>query len=269
VGIDEFELRVPCADGERGVEEVRAAAGDPVSVASFVGILRRDANQEREASMNRNLVRTATRLGAVIALVGLASWAVAGKPPQNTAHPCQVAVSDEAGNSILSDGFGVYTDGVDGTGARLWDMKNGVADHLYFIVENGRSLKLSIPGVTTGTGQTCASANLRPNLNSDQYQFYNDLPVGMSTADVGQNFGGTFACSFGAGNRDSYNVTYESQCIVITHGEYGNTGSNPLEWTITADAPCTAAVTQVQKGKVVNQWVGQEVPFQVTATELP
>ena len=216
--------------------------------------------------MNKNLVKTAIRLGVVIALVGWASWAIAGKPPQNTAHSCQVAVAD-AGNSILSDGLGVYTDGVDRTGARLWDMNNGVADHLYFAAEGSvRNLKLSIPGVTNGI-QTCDSANLRPNLNSSQYQFYNELLVGESTADVDQNFGGTFACSFGT--RNSYNVTYESPCIVITHGQHGNTGSNPLEWTIAADAACTAAVTQVEKGKVVGQWVNKQVPFQVTATELP
>jgi hypothetical protein len=219
--------------------------------------------------MNKNLVKTAIRFGAVIVLVGWASWAVAGKPPQNTPHPCQVAVADRVGDSILSDGLGIYTDGVAGTGARLWDMVNGVADHLYFGAGSGRTLKLSIPSVTSGT-QTCTAANLRPNLNTDQYQFYNVLPVGSSTADVGENFGGTFQCSFGSGNgTGSYNVTYESQCIVITHGQHGNTGSNPLEWTINADAGCTAKVTKVQKGKPDVTWSGLDVPFQVTATELP
>jgi hypothetical protein len=219
--------------------------------------------------MNKNLAKTAIRFSAVIVLLGWASWATAAKPPQNTAHPCQVTVADRTGDSIRSDGGGIYTDGVAGTAARLWDMLPGVADHLYFAAGSGRALKLSIPGVTSGT-QTCTAANLRPNVNTDQYQFYNVLPVGSSTADVGENFGGTFQCSFGSGNgTGSYNVSYESQCIVITHGQHGNTGSNPLEWTINADAGCTAKVTKVQKGKPDVTWSGLDVPFQVTATELP
>ena len=129
---------------------------------------------------------------------------------------------------------------------------NGVADHLFFQAGGARKLKLSIPAVTGGV-QTCNLGTLQPNVNASGYQFYNDLPGGSSTADVGQNFGGTFACSFGSGGRDGYNVTYESQCIVITHGQHGNPGSNPLEWTVAADAGCIAAVTKVQNRKVVGQ----------------
>lgn len=213
--------------------------------------------------MNKNPMTTAIRFGALIVLGGWASWAPAAPQPNNIAHACDVTVADRAGDSILSDGGGIYTDGIMGASARLWDMNNGVADHLFFQVPqgNGRVLKLSIPDVFSGT-QTCAGATLKPNVNASGYQFYNLLPPGSSTTGA-QNFGGTFGCSFGSGNRDSYNVTYESQCIVITHG------SNPLEWTIAADAGCTATVTKVQNRKVVGTWINQDVPFQVTATELP
>jgi hypothetical protein len=191
----------------------------------------------------------------------------AAPPPKNTPHPCSVAVGDRIGDSILSDGGGIYTDGVNAD-ARLWDMKNGIADHLYFQAGGARKVSLSIPGVTDGI-QTCATGTFKPNVNASGYQFYNDLPVGSSTADVGQNFGGTIGCNFGIAGRDAYNVTYESQCIVITHGDYGNTSSDPLKWTVTADAGCTASVTKVLSRRVVAQWVGQDVPFQLTATELP
>jgi hypothetical protein len=147
-------------------------------------------------------------------------------------------------------------------------MNNGVADHLYFQAGGARTLSLSIPGITGGT-QPCGSGVLQPNVNASGYQFYNLLPVGSSTADVGQNFGGTFKCSFGSGGRDAYNVTYESQCIVITHGDYGNPTSDPHKWTVAADPGCTAGVTKVLNRRVVAQWVGQDVPFALTATELP
>ena len=70
-------------------------------------------------------------------------------------------------------------------------MANGVADHLFFQVSgSGRSLKLSIPGITNGV-QPCNVGTLQPNVNSGGYQFYNLLPVGQSTTGS-QNFGGTF-----------------------------------------------------------------------------
>lgn len=225
--------------------------------------------------MNKNLMRRVIRLGALIVLAGWASWAPAAGPnPTNVAHPCDVTVADRSGDSILSDGEGIYTDGVDGTRARLWDMNNGVADHLYFEVGgSGRNLRLKIPGVTDGAPggvQTCGLAIFQPNVNESDYQFYNELPVGSSTADVGQNFGGLLQCRFGPGNRDHYSVTYGSpfgtygppdECIVITH-------TADKVWTLTADAGCTAAVNKVLKNKVVGQWVGVDVPFQLTATEL-
>ena len=64
-------------------------------------------------------------------------------------------------------------------------------------------------------------------------------------------------------------MTYESQCIVITHGDYGNTSSDPRRWTVTANPGCTASVQKVLSRRVVAQWVGQDVPFELTATELP
>ncbi len=231
--------------------------------------------------MNKNLMRRAILLGVLIVLVGWASWAPAAPKPTNVAHPCSVTLADRAGDSILSDGLGIYPNFADGAGARLWDMNNGVADHLYFAVGGERNLNLKIPGVTDdapGGVQTCDQAIFQPNVNESGYQFYNLLPVGSSTADVGQNFGGLFQCRFGPGNRNAYSVTYGSpfgtsgpppECIVITHGQYGNPASNPLEWTLTADEGCTAAVVKVLNRKVVGQWVDVDVPFQLTATELP
>ena len=213
--------------------------------------------------MNKRQIETTSRLSIALLLLGPASWATAGKPAQNTPHACQVAVADRSGDSLLSDGAGIYTDGVD-SDARLWDMMNGVADHLFFAVPGGshgsRVLKLSIPGITNGI-QSCAVGTLQPNVNSSGYQFYNLLPVGQSTTGS-QNFGGTFKCSYGAHNWDAVNVTYESQCIVITH-------TADKVWTITADSGCTASVTKIQNRQVIGQWVGQNVPFQVQATELP
>jgi hypothetical protein len=203
-----------------------------------------------------------------IGATALSSGALFAAPtPKNESHSCSVAVGDRVGDSILSDGGGIYTDGLNAD-VRLWDMKNGVADHLFFQAAGTRKVRLSIPGVTNGI-QTCSTATFKPNVNASGYQFYNDLPVGSSTADVGQNFGGTIGCSFGSGGRDAYNVTYESQCIVITHGDYGNTSSDPLKWTVTADPGCTAGVQKVLNRRVVAQWVGQDVPFELTATELP
>jgi hypothetical protein len=215
--------------------------------------------RKEEKAMNKNLARRAIRLGALIVLVGWASWAPAApKPPNdgNVAHACQVTVADGPGNSITGDPGVVYTDGVNAE-ARLWDMGNGVADHLYFVA----ALKLSIPGVTDGV-QTCDLGILQPNVNVSGYQFYDDLPLYQSTTGD-QNFGGLFQCRFGSGNRDRYSVTYESQCIVITH-------TDDKLWTITAPdkaAGCTAAVAKVLKSKVVDQWVNQSVPFEVQAME--
>jgi hypothetical protein len=252
--------------------------GRKVNVGDRFGVLRDfpDETHQRkeEKTMNKNLMRRAIQPGALIVLVGWASWALAAPKPTNVPHPCDVTVADRPGDSILSDGEGFYRDGEDGTGARLWDMGNGVADHLYFAAGGSvRNLKLSIPGVTGGV-QTCASGIFQPNVNSSGYQFYNLLPVGSSTADVGQNFGGLFQCRFGPGNRDSYSVTYgppfgEAErppygppCIVIAH-------TADKVWTLTADAGCTAVVTKHQRGNPDVTWSDLDVPFQVTAHELP
>lgn len=214
--------------------------------------------------MNKNLV---IRFLTVIVLVGWASWLIAGRP-QSREHAVRATVADGA-NSILSDGGGQYTGGVDAA-ATIYDFNPPAIDHLYFKVSqnNQRSLRLSIPGVTNGE-ETCKVGTLQPNQNTNAYSFYDVLPVGSSTADIGENFHGTFRCYDSSTDRNGWTVTYEPQCIAITHGQYGNPTSNPLEWTFTADAPCTATVTKVVNRKVTDTWVNQSVPFQIVATELP
>ncbi len=223
--------------------------------------------------MSRNLMRTTFRLCVGIVTFGWASLATAGKPAGNTAHPVEVTVADRAGDSILSDGGGKYTDGIDAEG-RLWDMVNTQRDHLYFQVsqKSGRTLKLSIAGLTaggTGGTETCAVGTLQPNQNDNNYQFYNLLPIGASTdqPDVSDptrsNFGGTFKCLDSRG-RNGWIVTYVTQCIVIAHTAVG-------EWTVTMDGGaggCPAAVSKVKNGAVTAQG-NHDVPFQVRARELP
>jgi hypothetical protein len=220
-----------------------------------------------EEAMDKTLMKTVIRFGALVVSLGWASWLTAAKP-ESRAHAVQATVADRTGDSILSDGGGQYTDGVDAE-ARIWDFTPPAIDHLYFKVSQnqGRYLKLSIPDVTGGV-ETCQVGTLQPNQNSDAYSFYDVLPVGNSTADFGKNFHGTFRCYDNAG-RNGWTVTYEPQCIVITHGQYGNPFSNPLEWTFVTDAPCLASVTKVVNRKVAGTWVGQSVPFQIVATELP
>ena len=220
--------------------------------------------------MNTNLRGRKMRFGTLIVLAGWAPWASAAPKPTAVAHSCEVTVADRPGDSIRSDGLGAYLEGVDGTTARIWDMAS-VADHLTFWSDaggtTGRSLSLSIPGVTGGT-QTCASGKLMPNRNANNYQFYNNLPVGSSTDmpsvedPLRSNFGGTFECYFGPGNRDHYQLTYESECIVIAH-------TADKEWTITADAGCQATVIRVENRKVKETTLHEDVLFKVTARELP
>lgn len=222
--------------------------------------------------MTNRFLRSVIWSSALVVPLGLASWLIAA----SGAHPVRASVVD-GGNSILSDGKGEYTDGVDGE-ARIWDFDLPGFDHLYFQVSpvnnsKKRKLNLSIPGVTGGV-KPCENGILQPNQNSNAYSFYNLLPTGFSTnqPDPGDptrsNFGGTFRC-YDKSGKNGWTVTYQSQCIVITHGQEGNTGSNPLEWTHTADASCLAAVTQWARGKLVDTWQDQSVPFQVVATELP
>ena len=146
--------------------------------------------------------KTHLALSLILAVAGIllpSPTSLAAPPPKNESHPCTVTVGDRFGDSILSDGGGIYTDGLNAD-VRLWDMKNGVADHLFFQAAGTRKVRLSIPGVTNGI-QTCSTATFKPNVNASGYQFYNDLPVGSSTADIGQNFGGTIGCSFGTAGR--------------------------------------------------------------------
>ena len=62
--------------------------------------------------MSRNWIRATLRLCVGIVALGWASLAAAAKP-QSTAHPCEVTVADRVGDSILSDGGGKYTEGID------------------------------------------------------------------------------------------------------------------------------------------------------------
>ncbi len=213
--------------------------------------------------MNKSFTRSVTRSCVGIVLLGWASWLIAV-----FGIPVRATVVGRVGDAILSDGGGEYTDGVTAA-AQIWDFNPPAIDHLYFQVSkhNKRSLKLSIPGVTAGV-ETCTVGTLQPNQNSNAYSFYDLLPVGSNTADIGENFHGTFRC-YDSGGRNGWTVTYEPQCIVITHGQYGNPASNPLEWTFSADVPCVATVTKVVNRKVTDTWVDQSVPFQIVATELP
>jgi hypothetical protein len=200
-----------------------------------------------------------------IAAIALSNAVVfAERPPGNTSHPCVVTVG-RVGDSILSDGKGPYIDG-ESAEARLWDMANGVADHLLFQVSqrrHGRSVKLTIPGLVNDL--TCEVATFKPNQNSDDYQFYNELLVGESTDDPGiqENFAGTITCLDHRG-RNGWTMNYQTQCIVIAHTGVGS-------WTVTADGGidgCPAAVSSVTNGAVTAQG-NHDVPFQLQATELP
>jgi hypothetical protein len=124
-----------------------------------------------------------------IAALGFFSGVVfAAPPPKNTPHPCSVAVGDRVGDSILSDNGNTYSNGTTAE-ARLWDMVNGVADHLFFQVDprrhQGRKIRLSIPTIAEFAGgpQDCQTATFKPNQNDDNYQFYNALPIGKTTDD--------------------------------------------------------------------------------------
>ena len=202
---------------------------------------------------------------AITAVVVCSTPVFAAKPPGNTAHACSVTVADRVGDSIRSDGAGLYTEGTSAE-ARLWDMNNGIADHLYFQVNqrnHGRSIVLTIPGLVTSLA--CAVATFKPNLNSDDYQFYNELPIGKSTddPDVQQNFSGDIRC-LDSRARNGWIITYQTECIVIAHTGVGS-------WMVTADGGvdgCPAAVSKVTNGAVTAQG-NHDVPFQLQATELP
>src|SRR6266536_3848647 len=193
-----------------GGMQVRSRVGHRVRVSQ--DLPDETHTRKEEKAMSKNLMKTVIRFGALVVSLGWASWLIAAKP-QNRPHPVQATVEDRTGDSILSDGDGPYTDGVNAD-ARIWDFDPPAIDHLYFQVSQnqGRYLNLSIPSVPTGV-VTCQVETLQPNQNSDAYSFYDVLPVGNSTADFGENFGGTFRCYDNAG-RNGWTVTYESQCIV-------------------------------------------------------
>lgn len=214
--------------------------------------------------------KTILALSLILVIVAMAlSSAVvfaAGKPAGNTPHPCVVTVGDRVGDSILSDGLGSYTNSTTSE-ARLWDMVNGVADHLLFQVDqrkHGRNVKLAIP--TLIDNLTCFAATFKPNQNDSDYQFYNQLPIGASTDEPDpldpdrSNFGGTINC-LDARGRNGWLLNYQVQCIVIAH-----TGAG--QWTVTADSGCLASVSQVTNG-AITPLGNYDVPFQLQATELP
>ena len=209
--------------------------------------------------MNPSVMKTAIRLCVVISVLGWASLAVAGKPT-STAHPATVIVID-AGNSIQSDSPTLsnasYTEGDPGIAARLWEFTD--FSHLNFEVQKkrGRFLRLSIAGVTGGT-VSCGDGWLKPNQNADRYDFYHQLPIGASTNDINENFGGTFKCDpWPAGSSTAYFITYPP-CIVIEHTGVGF-------WRMTAPAVgCDALVTV----NGVTQAGTYPVPFQLDVDQL-
>lgn len=194
-------------------------------------------------TLNTNLMNTAKRLCAAIVFLGSTSLAIAAKPTSTT-HPVKVTVID-ADNSIQSDGNGSYTDGMSGIEARIWDFTD--FSHLHFEVtktrRGGRFLSLSIPGVVPPT--VCEVGRLKPNQNTNRYNFYDLLPIGEST-DVPStdplypdpdrsNFGGTFTCGRSENQPSVGWIVNYPECIIIEHTGVGN-------WRMTAPAGCIALV---------------------------
>jgi hypothetical protein len=209
--------------------------------------------------MNPSFRNTAIRHCVVIGLLGWASMAFAGKPT-SVAHPTTVTVIDSA-NAIQSDSPTLsnasYTEGVALTAARLWEFTN--FSHLNFEVQKkkGRFLRLTIPTVTGGT-VTCGDGWLKPNQIAHGYDFYHQLPIGASTNDINENFGGTFRCdAWPNGSAPGYFITYPP-CIVIEHTGVGY-------WRMTAPAVgCDALVTV----DGVTQAGTYPVPFQLDVDQL-
>jgi hypothetical protein len=220
--------------------------------------------------MNTHFTRITIRTCAVVVSLGWASLAIAGKPG-GIAHPCTGTVID-AGNSIQSDSPTLsnasYTEGVDGA-CRLWDFVD--FSHLHFGAGGinkksgvGHFLRLSIPGVigAGGVGEMCQSGTLKPNQNANRYNFYDLLPIGASTNDINENFGGTFSClRSGFQPSQTWVVTYP-ECIVIDHTGVGN-------WRFTASGGCIAAVTLTFGTSSEPSPIGSfPVPFQVEVDQL-
>jgi hypothetical protein len=203
-----------------------------------------------------------------IVLLGLAAMVTAlPKPPPPTSHDhaAQVTVSNNVGDSILGDG-GVYTDGVDGTAARIWDFGPPAADHIHFAVEkkfSGRYLRLAITEL--GVDVQCQAGTLKPNESLIGFQFYNDpsFPVGDSTTGP-ENYGGTFKCITDNRGKTGWFIHWKpaDECIVISHPAAST-------YAFTAGAGCLADVSQIVNGAVQPPLGGYDVPFQIVATELP
>lgn len=222
--------------------------------------------------MKTNLMKTATQLCAVIVLVGWASWATASPkppvPPPSHDHAASVTVSNNVGDSILGDG-GVYIDGTSGVAARIWDFGPPAPDHLHFEASQNRFLSLVIPdqpGLPAGgVNAQCRVGRLKPNESPIGFQFYNDpnFPVGDSTSGP-ENYGGTFKCTTDTPGKTGWYVHWNpsDECIVISHPA-ANT------YTFTAAAGCAADVSRIVNGSVQAPLGAYDVPFQVSATELP
>jgi hypothetical protein len=218
-------------------------------------------------AMNKNLMRSFIRLCAVIVLLGWTSWATAvpkPAPPPSHDHAAEVTVTNNLGDSIRGDG-GVYTDGVDGTAARIWDFDPPAADHLHFQVEEkftGRVLRLEIP--EAGVDAVCKVGRLKPNESPIGFQFYNDpaFPIGDSTSGS-ENYGGTFKCTTDNRGKTGWFVHWNpsDECIVISH-----TGDG--QYSFTAGAGCAADVSAIVNGTVQPPLGAYDVPFQVVATEI-
>jgi hypothetical protein len=217
--------------------------------------------------MNKNPLKPLMRFGAVFVLLCHASWATAaGKPtspPPSHDHAAEVTVANNVGDSILGDG-GVYTDGVDGTAARIWDFDPPTADHLHFVVgSTSRALKLVIDEL--GVNVECRAGTLKPNESLIGFQFYNDpdFPVGDSTSGP-ENYGGTFKCTTDKPGKMGWFVHWKpaDECIVISHPVSST-------YTFTAGAGCPADVSQIVNGTVQLPLGAYDVPFQVSARVLP
>jgi hypothetical protein len=219
-------------------------------------------------AMNRNLMRSAIGFGAVIVLLGWASWVTASPKPPNPDHSAQVTISNNAGDSILGDG-GFYINGADGVAARIWDFGPPAPDHLHFEVSGSRRLRLVIPdqpGLPAGgVNVECRVGRLKPNESPIGFQFYNDasFPIGDSTIGP-ENYGGTFKCTTDIPGKTGWFVHWNpsEECIVVSHPA-------PSTYAFTAGAGCLADVSRVVNGTAQAPLGAYDVPFQVIATELP
>lgn len=217
-------------------------------------------------------MRSAIGFGAVIVLLGSATWVTAlpkpPVPPPSHDHAASVTVSNNVGDSILGDG-GVYINGDDGVAARIWDFGPPAADHLHFQVGNSRPLRLEIadqPGLPAGgVNVECRASRLKPNESPIGFQFYNDanFPVGDSTSGP-ENYGGTFRCTTDNPGKTGWFVHWNpsDECIVVAHPAAST-------YSFTAAAGCAADVSRIVNGAVQPPLGAYDVSFQVIATELP